>query len=399
MAKVLFLIENVPFTLDTRVQRQSRTLQQAGLSVIVISPRAAGERWHETRDGMDLYRYWKPEVGKGFVSHVAEYVASVLAHTLLTALVALRHGFDVIHAANPPDIFWLVAAPYKLLGKRFIYDQHDLVPELFEVRFQDRFRFLTGTIRFFERMSYRLADHVISTNDTFRGRAMTRGGRRPDDVTMVRNGPRLSVDFPEVEADAETRALGESVVGYLGIMNPQDHLENFLEMARIIRFEHQREDIEFVMVGSGDSFPDLQRLRDALGLAQAVRMTGTIPWRQVLATLAAADICIQPDPPTAFNRHLTMNKLMEYMALGKAVVAFDLPETRVSGGDYVEYVAGDSPRALAEAVIALVDDPERRLALGRGARQRIENELAWEHQERHLLDVYRKVLPAAGSGG
>jgi hypothetical protein len=178
VANILFLIENVPFTLDTRVQRQARTLQRAGLSIVVISPRAEGEGWHETRDGMELYRYWKPGVGKGFLSHVAEYLASLVAHTLLTALVAVRHGFCPIHAANPLDIFWLVAAPYKLLGKRFIYDQHDLVPELFEVRFQDRLRFLTGTIRFFERMSYRLADHVISTNDTFRGRAVTRGGRR-----------------------------------------------------------------------------------------------------------------------------------------------------------------------------------------------------------------------------
>lgn len=393
MVDVLFLIENVPFALDTRVQRQVSTLQQAGLLVAVISPRADGERWHETRDRVELYRYWKPTMGEGFLSHVAEYLASLLAHTLLTGLVAVRHGFSVIHAANPPDIFWLVAAPYKLFGKRFIYDQHDLVPELFEVRFQERLQLLTGTIRFFERMSYKLADHVISTNDTFRGRAMCRGGRRPEDVTVVRNGPRLSVDFPAVDPDPEIRALGDVVVGYLGIMNPQDHLENFLEMARIIRQEHGRDDIGFVMVGSGDSFLGLMQLRDELGLAEAVHMTGTIPWMRVLATLSAADICVQPDPPTPFNCHLTMNKLMEYMALGKAVVAFDLPETRISGGDSVEFVPGDSARGLADAVMRLVRDPKRRQEMGRRARRRIETELAWEHQERHLLDVYRRVLP------
>jgi glycosyltransferase involved in cell wall biosynthesis len=218
-------------------------------------------------------------------------------------------------------------------------------------------------------------------------------------VTVVRNGPRLSADFPTVEPDPETRALGDVVVGHLGIMNPQDHLENFLEMARIVRHEHGRADVGFVMVGSGDSFLDLQRLRDELDPGEAVRMTGTIPWPRVLATLSAADICVQPDPPTAFNRNLTMNKLMEYMALGKAVVAFDLPETRVSGGDFVEYVAGDATRGLADAVLRLADDPERRHEMGRMARLRIEKELAWEHQERYLLSVYRRVLPGESLRG
>jgi len=396
LANVLFIIENVPFSLDTRVQREARTLQKAGLSIVVICPRGDGECWHESLDGVVVYRYWKPSFGKGILSHVAEYLASMFGHTLLTALVALRHRFDVIHAANPPDILWMVAAPYKLLGKRFIYDQHDLVPELFEVRFGERFRLLTGGVRFFERMSYRLADHVISTNDTFRQRAMSRGGCKPQDVTVVRNGPHLSADFPDVLPNTDVRALARHIVGYLGIMNPQDHLDNFLEMARIIRYEYRREDIGFVMVGSGDSFDDLRQMRDALGLTQVVKMTGTIPWQQVLAVIAATDLCIQPDPPTAFNRHLTMNKLMEYMAMGKAVLAFDLPETRVSGGSFVEYVAGESPETLARAVIGLIDDPERRVMLGQGARHRIESELAWEHQERSLLGVYRQVLPGAG---
>ncbi len=398
MANVLFLIEDAPFTLDTRVQRQTGTLQKAGLSIVVISPQMDGERWHENQDGIEIYRYWKP-AGKGFGAHLAEYVVSVLAHTVLTGLVAFRHGFDVIHTANPPDIFWLVAAPYRLFGKIFIYDQHDLVPELFEVRYRDRFNFLTRITFFFERMSYKLSNHVISTNDTFRRLAMTRGGRKESDVTVVRNGPRLSVDFPEVSPDSNIQALGQHVVGYIGHMNPQDHLENFLEMASIIRFEYNRDDIGFVMVGSGTSFPTLQKLRDKLGLKQAVRMTGRLPWQQVLETISAVDICIQPDPPTAFNKHLTMNKLMEYMALGKAVVAFDLPETRVSGGDCVEYVAGESVHGLADAVITLVNDAERRIDMGRRARQRIENELAWEHQEQHLLEVYRKVLPNAGIAG
>lgn len=393
MLRVLFLIENVPFRLDSRVRRESHVLLKSGASITVVCPGDKGEPFTSIDEGVRVYRYRKPSMGEGFGAHIAEYLTSLVAQTILAALVFFRHGFDVIHAANPPDILWLVAAPYKLVGKKFIYDQHDLVPELFEVRFQSRFRWLMSLVRGMERASYRLADHVISTNDTFRQFAMDRGKVKPGDVTIVRNGPRLSMDFPDMTPDPRVRALGRTVVGYLGIMNPQDHLEKFLEMARIIRVENDRNDIGFVMVGSGDSFGKLQRIRDELGLADAVVMTGTLPWEQVLATLAATDICVQPDPPTPFNRHLSMNKLMEYMALGKAAVAFDMPETRISGGDTVTYVPGDSADALARAVLTLADDPERCRSLGAAARHRIETTLAWEHQAKNLTDVYQKLFP------
>jgi glycosyltransferase involved in cell wall biosynthesis len=245
-------------------------------------------------------------------------------------------------------------------------------------------------VQLMERMSIRLADHVISTNETFRRIAIERGGKAPERVTVVRNGPRLAVDFPAVPADPEVRRLGRVVVGYLGIMNPQDHLDFLLEAAKIVRDERGRSDIGFVMVGSGDAFADLLKQRDGLGLTEAVRMTGTLPWREVLSTLGAADICVQPDPPTPFNQHLTMNKLMEYMALGKAVVAFDMPETRISGGDAVIYVKPEGPGALADAIIALADDELRRLEMGRKARLRVEKTLAWEHQADNLRSVYAR---------
>jgi glycosyltransferase involved in cell wall biosynthesis len=231
------------------------------------------------------------------------------------------------------------------------------------------------------------------TNETFKDKAIHRGLRQPEDVTVVRNGPRLLRDFPQVEADPAIRALGGFVIGYLGIMNPQDHLEVFMEMARIVYIEHRRSDVSFVMVGSGDSFAELQRLRDRKGLTDAVHMTGSVAWRRVLAVLSATDICVQPDPPTAFNTHLTMNKLMEYMALGKAVVAFDMPETRVSGGDCVVYVDGDSPKSLADAVLSLIGDAERVRTLGLKARRRVEDVLAWEHQAGNLLKAYDRLFP------
>jgi glycosyltransferase involved in cell wall biosynthesis len=391
--RVLFLIENVPYDLDTRVRRQAHALRAAGGSVTVICPGPAGPGGRQ-RDGVNVYHYPKPALGGGFAAHLAEYAVSLFCHTLLTLWVAMRHGFDVIHVANPPDLLWLVAAPYRLIGKRFIFDHHDLVPELFAVRFAARLPRLTNVMLALERCSVRLADHVISTNETFRRMAIERDGKAPDAVTVVRNGPWLQRDFPVVAPDPRVRSLGRIVVGYLGIMNDQDHLDHLLEVARIVRFDAGRLDVAFLLIGSGDAYTRLLRKRDALLLTDAVQMPGTLPWMEVLARLSAVDICIQPDPPTAFNRHLTMNKLMEYMALGKASIAFDMPETRYSGGDAVLYVEGDSPRSLADAVITLADDAERRATLGRRARQRIESSLAWEHQAGNLLEVYRCLLPA-----
>ncbi len=395
--RALFLTENVPFSLDTRIQRETDALKALGVVSIVISPAGEGEPLHDMQAGMHVYRYPKPSWGEGFFAHVAEYATSVISQSILAAWVFLRHGFDVIHVANPPDLLWIVAAPYKLFGKTFIFDQHDPVPELFEVRWGKKLGVLARLLYGLERISHRLADHVITTNNTFREVAMTRSGRPPEDVTVVRNGPHLAVDFPPTEPDRDILKLGDTIVGYLGIMNPQDDIHIFLEMARILRLDRQRTDIGFVMVGSGDAFPKLQQLRDDMGLTDAVHMTGSIPWPRVLATLAAADLCIQPDLPSAYNKNLTTNKLMEYMAMGKAAVAFDLPEARVSGDDAVCFVETYSTEALADAVLSLVDDPERRQAMGRKARQRIENTLAWEHQAQHLIRVYERLFPRQAS--
>lgn len=391
MPRILFVIENVSYRTDSRVRRESGTLRAAGSQVVVISPADPGEPFHAVEDGVHVYRYRKPAAGEGVAAHLAEYAVSVVSHTLLAALVYGRHGFDVIHAANPPDLCWIVALPYKMMGRKYIFDHHDLVPELFEVRYAHTraARFATRLVYAAERANLRLADHVVSTNDTFRRVAMERGGRAAEDVTVVRNGPRR-IDFPDLPPEPSVRALGRIVVGYLGNMNPQDGLELFLEMAREVRAV--RADVGFVMIGTGDSWSALRARRDAMGLGDAVRMTGSLPWAEVVATLSAVDLCVQPDPPTRFNSKLTHNKLMEYMALGKPAIAFDMPETRVSGGDAVVYVPGDSPRALADAVIALAEDPGRREAMAAAGLERVERVLGWHVQESRLLSVYQRLF-------
>lgn len=394
MLKVVFISEDVPFTFDNRIRREAATLRAAGAEVSVVAPAAQGESWHEDKDGLHLYRYHSPTLGTGFGAHVYEYGASLSKMAALLAIAYRRHGFDAIHAANPPDLLWTLAVPYKARGVKFVYDHHDLVPELFEERFTGAKRAVLPVVRAAEGMSYRLADHVIATNDTYRRVALDRGRRRPEDVTVVRNGPDPK-DFPPGEPDAAVRGMAPHRVGYLGTMNPQDGVDLFLQMARVIRYDLGRDDFGFVAMGSGDSFQDLVRLRDELGLAEVVRMTGRIPWAQVLANLRATDICVQPDPPGGLNDRSTMNKLMEYMALGRATVSFDLPESRVSGGDATVYVPGRDPADLARAVVDLADDPTRRAELGARGLRRIEDVLSWPRQARNLVQVYERLFPGA----
>ncbi len=392
MLKVLFISQDLPYTYDNRIKRETATLRDAGAQVSVISPRGKDESWHEEVNGVQVYRYKVPILSEGFAAHLGEYAVSLSSMSALAALVYKRHGFDAIHAANPPDLLWTVAAPYKPLGVKFVFDHHDLVPELFEWRFGKDHPRLMPMVRSMEKITFKLADHVISTNETYRGVALDRGGKKPHEVTVVRNGPRLA-DFPPTAPDPAVRALGRTVVGYLGNMNPQDGVDLFLELARILRNDRNRRDIGFVMVGTGDSFESLGRLRDQYGLTDAVKMTGRVPWKDVLAALSACDVCVQPDPPGGLNDHSTMNKLMEYMALSKAVVSFDLKESRVSGGDAAVYAPGGSAEALADAVQSLADDPARRERLGAAGRARVEGVLAWHHQQRALLSVYERLFP------
>jgi glycosyltransferase involved in cell wall biosynthesis len=400
LPRTLFLVENVPLELDSRVRRETATLVEAGFGVTVICPGEAGQAFHETVDGVRVYRYRRREY-ESLLGHLVEYCWSLAAHTALSVVALLRGGFDVVHIANPPDLLWLVAAPYRLANKRVIFDQHEPVPELFVVRFPSA-RWLLPLIRWVERMNYVVAHHVIAINETCREIAIDRGKKRPEAVTIVRNGPRLTQDFPPVAPDASVRAKAEIMVGYLGIMNEQDDARLFIELAHIVRTAFGRTDIGFVMVGTGDAFERLRRLRDELGLSDAVEMTGRIPWELVLRVFAATDICVQPDLPNVFNAKSTMNKLMEYMAFGKPTVAFDLTETRASAEDAAVYVTQHDAAGLAEAVVALADDPARRARLGAAGRRRIEDTLAWEHQAANLLSAYEaalgaRVRPAVGS--
>lgn len=392
VARVLIIVQNLPVPFDRRVWLECQALTMAGYRVAVVCPKGKGDPAYQVIDGVELYKYRPYAPGGSKVSFIAEYAYSFLA-TAWAALKARRSGrFAVIQACNPPDIFWPLALAFRALeGTRFVFDHHDLCPELFQSRFPRVPKLPYKGLLALERRTHRAADHVIATNDSYREIAMTRSGKRADDVTVVRTGPDLRRLRPG-EADPELRRGRRFLVAYIGVMGPQDGVDIVVRAAGIVVNQLGRDDIAFTLIGSGDCFDDLVALRDELGLAGHVEFTGRAPDELVVRIMSTADAGLSPDPKNPLNDVSTMNKTMEYMAFGLPVVAFDLRETRVSAGDAAVYVQPNDERQYAEAIVALLDDGPRRALMGKLARERVEQELAWSHQESAYLGVYKRVL-------
>ena len=399
MSRVLIVVQNLPVPFDRRVWLECQALVGAGYDVSVICPMGKGDPAFQVVDSVRLYKYRPYAPGGSKVSFVYEYAYSFLATAWLT-LKARRSGrFDVMQACNPPDIFWPLALLLRAIDRtRFIFDHHDLCPELYESRFPAGQRLLHRLLLALERRTHRTADHVISTNDSYRKIAIERSGKRPADVTVVRTGPdpdrlRRGPVCPEL------RRGREFVAAYIGVMGPQDGVDIAVRAADVVVHELGRDDIAFTLIGSGDCFDDLVALRDMLGLRDHVEFTGRAPDEDVARILSTADVGLSPDPKNPLNDVSTMNKTMEYMAFELPVVAFDLRETRVSAGDAAVYVKPNDLRAYAEAIVELVDDPSARAWAGKVGRARVEDELAWSHQAGTYLDVYASVLGRQESGG
>jgi glycosyltransferase involved in cell wall biosynthesis len=393
--RVLIIVQNLPVPFDRRVWLECQTLTSAGYRVAVVCPKGDGEPAYELLDEIELYRYRPYAPGGSKFSFITEYVYSFLA-TAWMALKARRSGrFAVIQACNPPDIFWPLAMAFRALeGTRFVFDHHDLCPEIYQSRFPAGPKLAYRGLRALERRTHRAADHVISTNDSYREIAIARSGKLATDVTIVRTGPdpqrlRRGKAWPEL------RRSHRFLAAYIGVMGPQDGVDIVVRAAGIVVHELKREDIAFTLIGSGDCFDDLVALRDELGLADHVEFTGRAPDESVTRILSTADVGLSPDPKNPLNDLSTMNKTMEYMAFELPVVAFDLRETRVSAGDAGVYVKPNDVHDYAAAIVELMDDESRRILLGKLARARVEQELAWCHQERAYLGVYKRLTADA----
>jgi glycosyltransferase involved in cell wall biosynthesis len=392
VSRVLIIVQNLPVPFDRRVWLECQALTSAGHQVAVICPKADGDPAYAVVNTVQLYKYRPYAPGGSKVGFITEYVYSFLATAWLT-VKARRHGrFDVMQACNPPDIFWPIALMLRRLDRTmFVFDHHDLCPELFESRFPDGPRLPLRGLLALERRTHRTANHVISTNESYREIAITRSGKASTDVTVVRTGP-----DPERlcrgPAEPELRRGRPFLAVYIGVMGPQDGVDIVLRAAAIIVHEWSRDDIAITLIGSGDCFDDLLALRDELNLAGHVEFTGRAPDELVRRIMSTADVGLSPDPKNPLNDVSTMNKTMEYMAFELPVVAFDLRETRVSAGDAAVYAKPNDVHDYAAAIVKLIDDESRRAELGKLGRARVEQELAWGHQERAYLGVYQALL-------
>lgn len=395
--RVLIIVQNLPVPFDRRVWLECQTLAKAGYEVAVVCPKGPGDPSRAVLDGVELYKYRPYAPGGSKASFVAEYVYSFLATFWLSLQAARKGRIDALQACNPPDIFWPIGLVFRAIwGSRFVFDHHDLCPELYESRFPDGPSAVHSALLFLEHRTIATADHVIETNDSYRGVDIKRNGATPERSTVVRTGPDPERLKPGEEAP-ELRRGRRYLAAYIGVMGPQDGVDIAIRVADVVVHELGRSDISFTLMGSGDSWHDLLALRDELGLGDYVEMTGRVPDETVAAVLSTADVGISPDPKNPLNDVSTMNKTMEYMAFALPVLAFDLRETRVSAGDAGVYATPNDVNEMAKLLVDLVDDEPRRKSMGAAGRARVEKELAWQHQAVRYQGVYDNLLGLAGA--
>ena len=389
--RILILVQNLSVPFDRRVWLECQSLIEAGFKVAVVCPKAPGDAAYDRINDVEIFRYRPYAPGGSSASFVLEYVYSFIATLVLSLKASVRGRFTVIQSCNPPDLFWPIGLLFRLLhGSSFVFDHHDLCPELYQSRFPDGNHLIYRVLRLMERCTMRVADHVISTNNSYREVVLGRDGVESGDVTVVRTGP----DLTRLHRTAPVSSLRRSaphMAAYLGVMGPQDGVDLVVKLADHVVHRLKRRDISFTLIGSGDCFDELVELSNGLRLSEFVTFTGRIPDAEVCAILSTADVGISPDPKNPLNDLSTMNKTMEYMTFALPVVAFDLRETRVTAGDAAVYATPNDVAELAQLLVDLVDDEPRRLAMGAAGRARVEQELAWNHQAPRYVGVYEKL--------
>ncbi len=385
------IVENCPFRRDPRVRREAKALLKAGYQVSVISPSWPFRAWRELVDGAKVYQFPLAPVPGVPVGYLFEYTYAMLAIAILTAIIFFADGFDIIQIANPPDCIILVVAIYKMFGKLIIYDQHDICPELYQARFRERSESVSNILFFLEKLSYRLADQVIVTNESYRQIATKRGGLDPSKITVVRNGPDLE-NLKTVAIEPTLRSKSRNIILYAGITGSQDGVDFLCRALHSLRYKLGREDFYCAILGDGDALQEIKSLVHELQLDEFIWFAGWVIDPALYASyLSTADICAAPEPSNNYNDRSTFIKVMEYMCRAKPVVAFDLPETRFSAGPAAIYACPNNEADFAIHIAKLMDDPALRKSMGESGYQRICSELAWDYSVPNLLGAYQKL--------
>lgn len=391
--KILLLIENCSVPLDSRVWAEALTLREYGFQVSVIGPKGTNldQESYVCLDGVHIYRYWSPSGNSTYTAYMLEYGVAMVMASFLSLKVLLRHGFDVIHVANPPDTYFVIGLFYRLLGKRFIFDQHDLSPELFLVKFSGRMQFLHRLLLVMERYSYRIATLVITSNRTMKDFAIQRGHVQATRVFAVYNGVDLK-RIKRVSPEPELKRGRRFLLAFVGAMEVQDGVEYLLLALHALVHKRGRQDVSLVLMGDGDHAPALRKLAHDLQLDEYVHFNGWTHAKDVVRYLSVADVGLVPESQNGLNEYCTLGKTLEYMAVGKPSVAFDLPETRHVARDAALYAKPNSAEDFTDKIETLLNDEPLREQMGAVGRKRIEEAFSWDHTKTDLLRAYEALV-------
>jgi glycosyltransferase involved in cell wall biosynthesis len=394
LGRAVILVENLSVPFDRRVWQEAMSLRRAGYDVSVICPRGQREdsEAHAVIDDVSIHRYpLRAADGSGSLSYTTEYAMALTGTISILRKLHRRAPFDVVHACNPPDPLILTAIPLRRQGAALVFDHHDLVPELFLSRF-GRTGLLYRATFVAERLAFRVADVVLSTNDSYRDIAIRRGRKRPEDVFVVRSAPDPE-RFRQAAPDPALRDSKPYLVAYLGVMGPQDGVDHALRALAALRAK--RDDWRAIFIGGGDVLPQMRNLSAELHLSDAVEFTGRIPDTDLIRILSTADVCLAPDPKNPLNDLSTMNKIVEYMSLSRPIVSYDLREARVSAGEAALYAEADDVDDFARCIGVLLDSEELRRRMGAAGRRRVESEISWARSEEVLLAAYERARELA----
>jgi len=389
---VCIIVENLPVPVDRRVWSEARALRDAGYVVSVICPK--GKNLHtasyEILEGIHIYRHhvW---AASSTIGYLLEYALALVAELYLVLKVFTHTRFRVLQACNPPDTIFLIGLVLKPFGVRFIFDHHDWAPEVFEAKFGRVNGLLYALTRLAEKCSFRVANVSIATNESFKEIAVKRGGKRPEQVFVVRNCPDLTT-LRHGPLRPELKRGKPLLVVYVGFMAQQDGLDLLVESIEHIAKREKRLDTHFVLIGGGTMLPGLRAIVAKKELDPFVTFTGQVPHGEVVNYLSNADVGVAPDPKTPMNDNSTMIKIFEYMAFGLPVVLFDLKEGRHVAGPAALYASPNDPIDFANQISRLLNSSELRQQLGACGRQRIEESLNWESEKVTLLQAYSAVL-------
>jgi glycosyltransferase involved in cell wall biosynthesis len=389
--QALIIVENLPVPFDTRVWKEAIALREANYEITVLCPKGKGyERGYELLDGIHVYRHPMPEEGDSPLGYVLEYGCALFWEFLYSSWIYLRRGFQVIQGCNPPDDIFLVALPFKLLGVKYIFDHHDVNPELYLSKYERKDFFYKAQV-WLEKLTFRFSDVVMSTNSSYKDVALARGGLAAEDIFVVRNGPDLKT-FIAAPPNPDRKYGKRYLVGYVGTMSVQEGLEILLDVAVHIK-NMGRQDVHFTCVGGGPGLAALQKMTRDKRLSDMVNFTGRVSDEELLEILSTADVCVNPDKPCQMNDMSTMIKIMEYMALGKPIVQFDLKEGRFSAQEASLYSTDENGVGdFANKILWLLDHAQDRKSMGEFGRKRVEQELAWEYSVDNLLAAYERAF-------